>query len=146
MSFTDVADGPVNPRYRPAMARIRSTTSQRPAGILINPQNDVVLSAGILSGNRIASEFQKHERKWKRDTRYTSSLSEKYLHPSYARIIGLGRAAVPFILASLQREPDDWFYALRAITGADPVRAAHAGVMPKMCEAWINWSRQRGLY
>ena len=91
------------------------------------------------------AEFRKHEKKWKRDTQYTSSLSEKYLHPSYARIISLGWPAVPMILASLQREPDDWFYALRAITGVDPVRATHAGIMPKMSETWLNWGRQRGL-
>ena len=99
----------------------------------------------LVSHTPTRAEFRKHEKKWKRDTQYTSSLSEKYLHPSYARIISLGWPAVPMILASLQREPDDWFYALRAITGVDPVRATHAGIMPKMSETWLNWGRQRGL-
>jgi hypothetical protein len=112
---------------------------------LLDSKNAVVSRVKILSAADAVAEFKKHERRWKRDTQYTSSLSEKYLHASYARIIGLGWAAVPLILSSLEREPDDWFYALRAITGADPVRTAHAGVMPKMSEVWINWGRHHGL-
>jgi hypothetical protein len=93
----------------------------------------------------IAKEFRRHEKKWKRDTRFLSSLSEKYLHPSYARIIGLGRPAIPHILRSLRHEPDDWFYALRAITGSNIVPMSMAGDMKKMTECWLEWGRKRGL-
>lgn len=66
-------------------------------------------------------EFLRYERKWKQETQYVSSLSDKYLHSSYADIIGMGPRAVGPILRSLRRQPNDWFYALRAITKADPV-------------------------
>ena len=93
----------------------------------------------------LPEEFKKHEKKWKRDTQYSSSLTDKYLHSSYARIIGMGKPAVPLILRSLKQQPNDWFYALRAITGANPVRSADAGDMQKMSHAWLAWGRERGL-
>ena len=51
----------------------------------------------------VPAEFQRYEKKWKEDTQYTSSLTDKYLHPSYARIIGMGQPAVPLILRSLKQ-------------------------------------------
>lgn len=93
----------------------------------------------------LRKEFEKQEKKWKNETRHISSPTEKYLHPSYARIIGLGQSAVPLILHSLEREADDWFYALRAITGENPVTATMAGDVRRMADAWIVWGRQKGL-
>jgi hypothetical protein len=89
--------------------------------------------------------FKAHERKWKRETQYISSLSDKYLHPSYARIIGMGPSAVPMILQSLKRQPNDWFYALRAITGDNPVDPNDAGDVAKMSQAWLEWGARRGF-
>jgi hypothetical protein len=111
--------------------------------VILEWQNELVLPPKPVPSVEV--EFKKHERKWKRDTRYTSSLTERFLHPSYARIIGLGWPAVSLILRSLEREPNDWFYALRAITGADPVSATDIGYMAKMTKAWLNWGQQRGL-
>lgn len=111
--------------------------------LVVNISSQVTVSP--LFSPEVAAEFKRHERKWKRDTRYTSSLSEKYLHPSYARIIGLGRPALPHILRSLEKEPDDWFYALRAITGSNVVPMSMAGDMKRMADRWIEWGRKRGL-
>jgi hypothetical protein len=95
--------------------------------------------------DRVASEFKTHERKWKKQTLHVSSPVDKYLHPSYARIIGLGWPAVAFILKSLKKEPADWFYALRAITGANPVTNPMAGDMRRMTDTWLKWGEARGL-
>jgi len=73
-----------------------------------------------------------------------SSLSDKYLHPSYADIIGMGQKAIGPILRSLQREPNDWFYALRHITKANPVLPQDAGDMRVMTQRWLKWGAQRG--
>jgi hypothetical protein len=43
------------------------------------------------------------------------------LSRQYQEIIGMGERAVPLLLAELKREPDDWFWALHAITGASPL-------------------------
>ena len=57
----------------------------------------------------------------------------------------MGPPVVPLILQSLKKQPNDWFYALRAITGANPVRSADAGDMQKMAQAWVTWGKKRGF-
>ena len=74
-----------------------------------------------------------------------SSGTEMLLHPAYQRIIGLGKDAVKLIVAELRREPDHWFWALKAITGEDPVVAADHGKIDRMTAAWLKWAAQRGL-
>jgi hypothetical protein len=91
----------------------------------------------------VARKFRRLANKWIRQTRHLSAPSQKYLHPSYARIIGLGQCAVPFILKEIQQRSGDWFYALRAITGDDPVSDDMAGDIGRMSEAWLQWGRAR---
>ena len=64
--------------------------------------------------------------------------------PSYQRIIGLGPAVVPLLLRELERAPDHWFWALKAITGADPVPPAARGGIREKVRLWIEWGRQQG--
>jgi hypothetical protein len=95
--------------------------------------------------DRTESEFRKHAKLWLKETLHISSPVEKYLHPSYARIIGLGFAVVPYILATLKRQPNDWFYALRAITGENPIPASAAGDIKRMADLWVSWGEAQGL-
>ncbi|MBL8793569.1 MAG: hypothetical protein JNM56_06680 [Planctomycetia bacterium] len=88
--------------------------------------------------------FQELRRQWKEDTLYLSSITDIALHPAYQRIIGMGREALPLIFAELRRGTDHWFWALKAITGADPVPAADRGKMPRMAAAWLAWARDHG--
>ena len=82
---------------------------------------------------------------WRQDVRFASSLTQMILHPTYQRIIGMGFAAVPFLLRELERKPDHWFWALTAITGADPVQPEDRGKLTKMAEAWLGWGKEQGL-
>lgn len=66
------------------------------------------------------------------------------MHPAYQRIIGLGPAVIPLILADLARQPDHWFWALKALTGEDPVSPGDRGKMAAMSEAWLRWGRANG--
>ena len=75
----------------------------------------------------------------------SSSLSERFAHTAYQQIIAMGDAAVPLLLAELEREPDWWFAALKSITGADPVPPAHRGRLQDMTRAWLQWGRAHGL-
>ena len=77
---------------------------------------------------------------WHEATLYSSSLTEIIAHPSYQRIIGMGRDALPFILAALRREPDHWHWALFSITGANPVPPEASGNLEKTRDAWLNWA------
>lgn len=91
------------------------------------------------------SQFEALARQWRTDTRFASSTTEIAMHPAYQRIIGLGPAAVPFILAELRREPGPWFWALAAISGADPVPQADRGKLDRMTQAWLAWGEAHGF-
>jgi hypothetical protein len=56
----------------------------------------------------------------------------------------MGEPAVPYILAELEREPDWWFAALKAITAADPVPQASRGKLVEMSRGWLEGGRAHG--
>lgn len=51
---------------------------------------------------------------------------------------------MPLLLRELEREPDHWFWALKAITGADPVPEACRGKVRDMARSWVEWGRRQG--
>lgn len=81
---------------------------------------------------------------WRRETGMMSLITKMSMHPAYQRIIGMGQAVVPLILRELEQEPDHWFWALQAITGANPVKSEQRGRLKQMAEAWIQWGRENG--
>lgn len=81
---------------------------------------------------------------WKEATKFTSSVTAMSTHPAYQHIIDMGKPAVPFLLAELERELGHWFWALQAITGVDPIPVEDAGDIRKMADAWLEWGRQQG--
>lgn len=87
----------------------------------------------------IKAQFKSLTKRWKRETESMSSPTQTAMHPAYQRIIGFGPAALPLIIAELKREPDWWFWALRAITGAEPVGDAERGRLNAMTNAWLRW-------
>lgn len=92
----------------------------------------------------IEGSFRQLVGEWKAATAFTSSGTEMLLHPAYQRIIGMGQEAVKLIVSELRREPDHWFWALKAITGEDPVAAEDHGKLDRMTTAWLKWAAQRG--
>ncbi len=93
------------------------------------------------------STFQDLVREWRAARGATSSVTAISILPAYQRIIGMGDAAVPLILAELKSEgddPDHWFWALTAITGANPVNLEDQGDMLKMAESWLKWGEAQG--
>jgi hypothetical protein len=82
---------------------------------------------------------------WKCDTEFQSSVTRIAMHPGYQRIIGMGRDVLPLILRDLEAAPAPWFWALRAITGIDPVPVQDRGYIDRMTRAWIRWGIQRNL-
>jgi hypothetical protein len=82
---------------------------------------------------------------WKADEGVSSSLSDRFAHPAYRQIIALGAPAVTLLLAGLDRDPDWWFAALKAITAADPVPAAKRGRLKEMTCDWLEWGGAQGI-
>lgn len=96
------------------------------------------------SDSEVERFFDELVEEWQEGTKFSSSLTDMVLHPAYQRVIGMGPEAVPMILRELQHRPAQWFWALRSITGEDPVDPEDAGRVRKMAEAWLDWGRKRG--
>lgn len=100
--------------------------------------------AAPATGYRLEEEFRRLSARWREETEHLSS-TDVFTHPDYQRIIGLGSVVVPALLRDLSRTGAHWFWALRAITGENPVAAENAGNVRKMIEAWLAWGQARGL-
>jgi hypothetical protein len=87
--------------------------------------------------------FRDLVRQWKEEA-LTSSVSEMATHPAYQQIIGMGKEVLPLLLEELRREPDHWFWALKSITGEDPVPPADRGKLQAMTQAWLDWAEGHG--
>jgi hypothetical protein len=94
-----------------------------------------------LLGGQAGDEFHELAQRWRQERGPTSSPAEMVMKPSYLRIIGLGRPAVPLLLRELQKRPDHWFVALLSITGENPIAPEHRGDMAKMAEDWLAWGK-----
>lgn len=92
----------------------------------------------------IQERFQALREDWKSRTRHLSNVAQIALVSSHQQIIGMGPQALPLILAELQQETDNWFWALEAITGENPVPKEDAGDMAASAAAWIAWGKANG--
>ena len=90
------------------------------------------------------SKFRRLAETWKSQTGHLSNVSARCTHPAYQQIIGMGDTAILFILRDLKETREDWFWALTAITGENPIPARDAGNIKKMTEAWLQWGRANG--
>jgi hypothetical protein len=77
---------------------------------------------------------------WKSEVRLLSDMNEICNHPAYQEIIGMGVLALPFVFAELEKSPDHWFWALKAITGHDPVPEEQRGDLTLMTKFWLSWA------
>lgn len=92
------------------------------------------------------TRFRSLASKWKDETAFESTTVALVLHPSYQEIIGMGPDALPLILDELNREPAQWFWALRAISAEDPVVPRNRGDVLKMRDAWLQWGAEKELW
>jgi len=81
---------------------------------------------------------------WQSARGHSSKLKDLAMHPAYQRIIGMGKTAIPLILEEMRRSPSHWTWALRAITGADPVPKESRGKLKEMTAAWVKWGIEKG--
>lgn len=91
----------------------------------------------------LEQDFSRLTQQWRSEMTFTSSLTEIAGHPAYQRIVGMGRLALPMIFRELATDPDQWFWALKAITGCDPVPPSHRGNIESMAADWLGWSKLR---
>ena len=86
---------------------------------------------------RIKFNQLKHE--WIEATKYYSSIDDICMHPAYQSIIGMGKTAIPLIIEDMLENYNHWFWALKAITGVDPVPPSKRGKIKEMTIEWFRW-------
>jgi len=87
--------------------------------------------------------FRRLVEQWREETGPISSMTELVQHPAYQEIIRMGWDAVPLLLRELRERPHHWFWALKVITGEDPVQPEDRGDLEQMARAWLTWSEDR---
>lgn len=102
-------------------------------------------TAAALAKPSLTELFRDLAREWKERSRALSNTAQMALLDPYQQIIGLGPPAVPLILDELRRDPDQWFWALRAITRENPVPREVAGDVARSAQAWVEWGVRNGL-
>jgi len=98
----------------------------------------------LVSDAQTEQIFRELAKIWKEETVNLSSMQEIALHPAYQEIIGLGPVAIRLILSELKREPDFWFWALRALTRRNPVPPEASGDLDAMTKVWLDWGQKHG--
>jgi hypothetical protein len=93
------------------------------------------------SAETLEQQFRRLANAWRTGRNGLSTAKRMAAHPAYQEIIAIGEPVVPLIIAELECEPDHWFIALHAITGASPVPEEARGNLAAMARAWIDWWR-----
>jgi hypothetical protein len=93
---------------------------------------EIMAMPTTLEETRAAHErrFRRLAATWKAETELVSKVT---------------KPAIPLILKDLSEHgPDDWFWALTAITDDNPITEDISGDMQAMAEAWLQWGRKAG--
>jgi hypothetical protein len=96
------------------------------------------------STETIEQRFRRLEAAWDADTRFLSDVGKIIDHPAFQEILSMGESVIPFMMRDLEKGNTLWVWALRRITGHNPVPTEDAGQSRKMAEAWLRWGRERG--
>jgi len=104
------------------------------------------LRASLLPGytEQVTATFRDLAERWKRETRFVSSITDIVGNPNYQKIIAIGEDAIPLILSEIERKAGHWFYALHLITSQDPVAEDDRGDVRRMASSWLQWGSENG--
>ncbi len=104
------------------------------------------LMAGVVvvyRENNIVIRFNELVSQIEQDCLLASSPSQIALHPAYQEMIGMGKIIMPLLIEKLDESPTFWFWALQAISGANPVPKSHRGNVPQMVIDWKLWFNEK---
>lgn len=101
----------------------------------------------------VLEEYEKLRDDLNYHTCHESSIRRVTRHPTYQKIVDLGKDIVPIILAEFdhydQTDEEEWFpgwwamSALHALTGVSP-EITQPGVLRHMVRVWIKWGIENG--
>ncbi|HWD38843.1 MAG TPA: hypothetical protein VG944_08345 [Fimbriimonas sp.] len=96
-------------------------------------------------GEDVKAKFKRLKQAWLRERPKSSKLRDLVLSMPYQCIIGIGPAAVPLLLQELREAPENWFWALEAITQENPVPEDADGDVDQITQAWLKWATDNGF-
>jgi hypothetical protein len=106
------------------------------------PTTEISRDPARSADEELHDRFAELSRKWHEETDILSSPADIFLNFNYQQIIGMGSAVLPLIMEEFRAHGGRWFWALRAITGTDPVPAAAYGNAKEIRQAWLDWWQQ----
>ena len=95
--------------------------------------------------DELRREFSLLADEWHEATDHLSSPNQIAMQFAYQRIIGKGWRVLPLIFEDLEARGGQWYWALRAITGENPVPETHVGRIKLMKQDWLDWASVHGL-
>ena len=151
------------------MRQILSTTTQAPSIVIIQGVCENLCTLGTveitvcspefinrvfaapeavaMAAQAASIKFQGLVDAWRNERGAMASITQAAMCPAYQSILGMGPDVVPLLLKQLKSEgdkPDHWFWALKAITGTDPVSNEDRGNLKRMAATWLEWGAQQG--
>jgi hypothetical protein len=103
------------------------------------------VTACTIEAEPLPVKFKRLLVEWRDQAAHLSSMPAKAMTLPYQEIIGIGRPALPMILNELKERPVHLFWALRAISGTNPVEPEDRGRIDKMREVWLEWGRKNKI-
>ncbi|MBI3822408.1 MAG: hypothetical protein HY289_06980 [Planctomycetes bacterium] len=97
-----------------------------------------------LSRVELIARFRDLVSQWKAARGHSSSINSWTKLPAYRAIVDLGPVVIPLLLRELEKEPDHWFWALKELTGENPVTPEARGNVVEMTKCWIEWGKAKG--
>ena len=88
-------------------------------------------------------EFTSLKDKWINETLIVSDPTELYSNENYQKIISLGDDIIPLLIKDMYNFKGDWSYALKKITGDNPVKKESKGKIDEIKKDWIDWYEAR---
>ena len=85
----------------------------------------------------LIDRFMRELRKWRSETKFTSSIDDVLAHEAYRKIVGMGDAVVELLLDELRTRPGFEVYALEDILGNAPYTEEVNGDIKAMSDAWV---------
>ncbi len=108
------------------------------------PSLSAIVDGKAVIFNEINDKFSALVQKWED---YNSGKSVvDFCHFSYLQIIGLGMPAVPMLLGKVNGGSDDWYLALKCITGVAVTTPEMKGDGEAIKDAWLNWGQKHGYF
>ena len=125
----------------------------RTTGVSIEAQfvrKNIALSHNSFIGNsvfikemykqQLKKKFDTYSAIWRNETMFSSSITEITNNSAYRSIIGLGTEVIPLIIKDLEINENHWFSALEALTGENPIKKEHRGIVKFMKNDWLDWA------